>query len=318
MTTQNEAIVEKIRNGISVAENMLVLYESNLPLIKKLIKPYAVYGGEEDCLQESYFGLWEAVRHYETDRNVKFMTFAQYYILSAVRKYLEKCGSTVRIPRHMRQKMACYKKTAQEMEQELGREPADHEIADRIRMPVEVLQELKEQMSGVASLDTPLPGCDDLTLADTLKADFSLEEDAVDKIYAGHSKSELWGIVERFAGGMESVILKEIFVNRKTMAQVARELGLKLEWVRQIKARGLRRLRMGKARRELRRKFDIADSALYRGGYASYDERYFTSIVEHIAVKRMEAEERYMRHVAEVEEMHRNRIQTAQRLHTGG
>lgn len=36
----NEQIVEKIRNGYSVTENMQLLYESNLPLIKRIIKPY--------------------------------------------------------------------------------------------------------------------------------------------------------------------------------------------------------------------------------------------------------------------------------------
>ncbi len=92
------------------------------------------------------------------------------------------------------------------------------------------------------------------------------------------------------------------------MAQVAREQGVALERIRQVKQSGLRRLRRGKARRKLRqKKFDIADSALYRGGYKSYDEHYFTSVVEHITLKRIEAEERYKRHLTEVEKMGRNR-----------
>ena len=117
----NEQIVSEIRNGYSVTDYMQLLYESNLPLIKKFIKPYAAYEPMEDLLQESYFGLWEAVQHYETSANVRFMTYAEYWIRQSVQRYLEKCGSTVRIPSHTRKKIARYKKAVQELEQESGR-----------------------------------------------------------------------------------------------------------------------------------------------------------------------------------------------------
>lgn len=111
----NEEIVSEIRAGRSVSENMQDLYERNLPLIKKTIKPFAAYEPIEDCLQEAYFGLWEAVQHYETSKNVRFMTYAEYWIKQSVQRYLEKCGFTVRIPSHTRQKIARYKKTVQEV-----------------------------------------------------------------------------------------------------------------------------------------------------------------------------------------------------------
>ena len=49
------------------------------------------------------------------------------------------------------------------------------------------------------------------------------------------------------------------------MAQVAREQGLSFDRIRQIKESGLRRLRIGKAKRELLEKFDIAEAGLFRG-----------------------------------------------------
>ena len=57
----NEQLVEKIRNGYSVTDNMQALYQNNLPIIKQIVKPYAVYEPMEDLLQEVYFGLCEAV-----------------------------------------------------------------------------------------------------------------------------------------------------------------------------------------------------------------------------------------------------------------
>ena len=89
-------------------------YESNLPLIKKFIKPYAAFESMEDLLQESYFGLREAVQHYETSVNVRFMTYAEYWIKQSVQRYPEKCGFTIRIPSHTRHKIARYKNGKQD------------------------------------------------------------------------------------------------------------------------------------------------------------------------------------------------------------
>ena len=49
----NEEIVEKIKNGYYVTDNMQLLYERNIPQIKQIIKPYAVYENMEDLLQEA-------------------------------------------------------------------------------------------------------------------------------------------------------------------------------------------------------------------------------------------------------------------------
>jgi len=304
----NEQIVSEIRNGYSVTDNMQLLYESNLPLIKRFLKPYTAYECESDLLQESYFGLWEAVKHYETDKNVQFMTYAEYWIKQSAQRYLEKCGSTVRIPSHTSQKIVRYKKTIQKLEQEQSREPTADEIAAFMRMTIEEVQEIQSYMQGVVSLDTPLTDDNSLTLSDTLQADSDIENDTIDKIYAEHSKNELWGVVERFTGIRENEVIKEYFIKNKNMAQIARESGLSIHRIREIKEKGLRRLRIGKAKRELLQKFDIADSALYNGGLNNYKEHDFVSIVEHTAIKRIEAEERYQKHLADIEEMHRKRL----------
>ena len=303
----NEQIVSEIRNGFSTTNNMQLLYESNLPLIKKFIKPYTAYECEADLLQESYFGLLEAVKRYETDRNVQFMTFAQYWIKQSVQRYLENCGSTVRIPTHTRTKMSRIRKATSQLRQERGREPVPTEIAALLGVSVEEVQEIQGYMQSVISLDTPIAEDNSLTLADTLQADLSVENDTVDKIYSEHSKNELWGIVERYTTTRENDIIKEIFLHGKTMSAVAREQGVTIERVRQTKEKGLRRLRMGKAKRELLEKFDIVESRLYWGGMKNYKE-HGTSIVEYLAIQKLEALERYERHLAEIEERRKERI----------
>lgn len=308
MAHDNETLVEMIRGGFSVSENMQSLYECNLLLIKKFIKPYTTYECEADLLQESYFGLWEAVQHYETSKNVRFMTYAEYWIKQSVQRYLENCGSTIRIPAHTRAKMSRLRRATSQLRQEQGREPTAAQIVALLDVSVEEVQEIQVLMKGVASLDTPISDDNSLALADTLQADFRLENDTVDKIYSEYSINELWGIVERYTAIKENSIIKEIFLYNKSMAQVAREQGLSFDRIRQIKEKGLRRLRIGKARRELLEKFYIAEAGLYRGGLNNYKEHDFTSIVEHLAIKQLDAEERYKQHLVEIEKMHRNRL----------
>ena len=303
----NEQIVSEIRNGFSTTNNMQLLYESNLPLIKKFIKPYTAYECEADLLQESYFGLWEAVQHYETSKNVRFITYARFWVVQSVQRYLENCGSTVRIPTHTRTKMSRIRKATSQLRQERGREPVPTEIAALLGVSVEEVQEIQGYMQSVISLDTPIAEDNSLTLADTLQADLSVENDTVDKIYSEHSKNELWGIVERYTTTRENDIIKEIFLHGKTMSAVAREQGVTIERVRQTKEKGLRRLRMGKAKRELLEKFDIVESRLYWGGMKNYKE-HGTSIVEYLAIQKLEALERYERHLAEIEERRKERI----------
>ena len=135
-----------------------------------------------------------------------------------------------------------------------------------------------------------------MTLSDTIQADFSLEDETIDKMYAEHSKSQLWGIVEHFTSNRENNIIREIFINNRTMAAVAREQGITIERVRQTKEKGLRRLRTGKAKRELLKKFDIVEAGAYRNSMNKLNEHGFASTVEYIALCRAELQAEYEKH----------------------
>lgn len=91
-------------------------------------------------------------------------------------------------------------------------------------------------------------------------------------MYAEHSKSQLWCIVERYTSDRENSIIKEIFINNRTMAAVAREQGITIDRIRQIKEKGLRRLRTDKAKRELLEKFDIVEAGAYRNSMNKFNE----------------------------------------------
>lgn len=288
----NEEIVAKIRNGYSVTENMQKLYNNNLPLIKRYIKKYSAYEPMEDLLQEAYFGLWEAVQHYESVENVLFMSYAKYWIKQAVIRYIENCGSVVRIPSYAIQRMIRYKKIVDKLTQEQGRTPADKEIAEYMKVPLQAVEEIKVYMQGVCSLDIPIGEDNDLTFCDNVQDDFNLENTVIDNLYDEYSKNELWGIVERFTDDRENNIIKSYFLYNKTMPQIAKEYGLTTERIRIIKDTGLRRLKIGRAKKELLEKFDVLDASVYRGGFNNFKNS-GNSIVEYIAIRREQLQHEY-------------------------
>ena len=185
----NEQIVEQIQNGYSVTDNMQLLYENNLPLIKEFIKPYAAYESTEDLLQEAYFGLWEAVQHYEMSGNASFMSYASYWIKQAAMRYIENSGSVIRVPSHKKQKILRYKKTVEKLSQEYRRTPTIQEISDSMNISVSEIQEIKAYMQDVSSLDCPLSNDSESTLSESIQADFSVEDSVIDKMYNEYSKS---------------------------------------------------------------------------------------------------------------------------------
>lgn len=63
------------------------------------------------------------------------------------------------------------------------------------------------------------------------------------------------------------------------MAAIAREQGVTIDRIRQIKEKGLWRLRIGKAKRELLEKFDIAEAGAYRNSMNKFNEHGFMGLL---------------------------------------
>lgn len=304
MTISNEMLVARIRKGISVSENLQALYENNMPYIRSIVKPYSVHEPLEDLMQEAFLGLWQAVNHYDSAENVKFMTtYAPYWIKQSVFRYLQKCGSVVRYPSHTHQKMTLYRKTFERLEQEYSRTPTNEELAAAMKTDIAEVLELKIYTQEIASLDAPLTADNTMCLSDTLQGDSSPENDVVDKIYDEHSKDELWGIVEYFTHERENRAIREYYINNKSLRQIAQEYGLSPEAVRDAKEKGLRRLRIGKAKRLLLEKFDIVDAGIYRNSFNQFNEHGFTSTVEYIALRKAEIQAEYEERKRQIEAM---------------
>ena len=246
----NEELVKRIRDGDSVTECLQVLYERNLPMIKQFIKPYTCYETESDLLQEAFFGIWEACKHYESDENVKFLTYAKYWIRRSVWRYIENCGSLIKTHFNFGQKIT------------------------------------------LISLDAPLPDGESC-LSDTIASDSRPDEEVIGKLYNEQVKNDLSDVLERYTGKQQAHLLQEYYGAGKSLRQIAEENGLSLEEVRRRKRSAINQMRRGEALRELKERLEILDASSYRTSLKGFREHGDSSVVEHIAIGRMEIEQKF-------------------------
>ncbi len=106
----NEELVQQIQQGIDIKGNMEQLYIQNKGLIYATIKRYR-YACQSDynslpiiemdeLMNEAYFGLVKAVENYNPNQGILFMSYAPNWIRQAVKRYLDNCGRTIRVPVH--------------------------------------------------------------------------------------------------------------------------------------------------------------------------------------------------------------------------
>lgn len=292
----NEELVKQIKSGESVNENMEQLYLNNRPLIRQHIKKYLAFDTEEDLMQEAYICLVKAVEKYDADMDIQFMTYCGKCIDTGIKRYLEDTGALIRIPSYLKSKIYRYKKCINQFEMENGRIPTENEIAAITSLSIDEIEIVKQYLYNISSLDSPISDNDSLTLSECVKDDFNLEDAVVDKLIDEAKKNEIWGIVEALTDTRESDVIHNYFLHNKTMPQIANEMGISHQRVREIKEKGLRKLKRPKAKRILQEKYAIHDYKNYHNGVGRFKET-FTSKVEHIVIVRDEIEREYRERV---------------------
>ena len=104
----NEQLVAQIQGGLDVKENMQQLYLQNKGMIYRMVKKYRNIDKMtdiDDLMQQAYLGLVEAVDRYEPEKGVLFLSYATYWIVQSVKRYLEQCGRVMYLPAHTQEKV---------------------------------------------------------------------------------------------------------------------------------------------------------------------------------------------------------------------
>jgi RNA polymerase sigma factor FliA len=198
---------------------------------------------QADLVSYGMFGLIDAIEKFDTDRKIKFETYAITRIKGAI---IDELRSIDWVPRSVRTKARAVEQAYASLEASLGRAPSDAEVASEMAISEGELQQIFGQISyiGIVALDEVISGGaadrgESVTLGDTLAdrgegpmAAFEVEE----------MKQILAGAINRL-GDREKMVLSLYYYENLTLSQIGQVLGVTESRVCQIHTKAIMQLR---------------------------------------------------------------------------
>lgn len=121
-------------------------------LVYGIIQRYTKYFEKDDLYQVGMIGLINAYHNFDSTQGTKFSTYAYYYVLGEVRKYVRESG-LVKVSSDLVRLNQSIEKTSEQMSQRLGREPTTTELSLFLEIDEEKIEEARVAALDVKSLD---------------------------------------------------------------------------------------------------------------------------------------------------------------------
>lgn len=249
--TQRADVLSNIENAQEAREH---LGRANTRLVVSIAKRYMGQGLPfPDLIQEGNVGLMRAVDKYDYTRGNRFSTYATWWIRQAITRALAQKTRTIRIPLHMTERIRQMYRTAQILEQELGRRPTPEEIAEEMDIPAENVRGMMDASQHAIALERPVGDDGDSEFGDFIEdqdtpepgeaAAHHLLQETIEEVLSELTPRQAHILRLRFGlGGGE----------QHTLEEIANKFGLSRERIRQLEKEALRRLRHPRLAHNLR------------------------------------------------------------------
>jgi RNA polymerase primary sigma factor len=225
------------------------LIRANLRFAFSVAKQYQNRGVPlGDLVSEANAGLVRAADKYDPDVGVNFISYAVWWIRQALHSAVQRQSRTVQVPLNRAADLSRVSRAQELLRQRLSREPYEEEIASVADLSLDVTRGLVALLQPTRSLDEPaISGEPGRTLGETLVLDRGEDEDVLPGGIESDSRREAIGRALEVLPPRDRRVLILYFGlegNRPmTLQEIARELGVTRERVRQLRDRALKRLR---------------------------------------------------------------------------
>jgi RNA polymerase primary sigma factor len=238
---EEKKLGERIRQGDKEAVQVLV--KSNLKFVVSYVKKYRGMGlGLLDLIDEGNIGLIEAAKRFDPSRNVRFISYAVWWIRQAIVHALTLYSRIFNIPQKLSDQISQMKKKTAELKAELGRDPTREEVAAAMgisQMDVEDLELLGEKNLSLSDRvnDNDLEVEDKISDAASPSVEYQIIKASVQQ-----QIREILGELDE----KEALVLKLRFGldddRPMTLQEIGSRLKLTRERIRQIEQKAMRKL----------------------------------------------------------------------------
>ena len=244
LTAQQEVdLAHRVQQGDAEAKDMMI--RANLRLVVSMARSYINRGlSFQDLIQEGNIGLMRAVEKYDPDKGFRFSTYATWWIRQSLVRAIADQSRDIRIPVHMTELISRVNKTQRELNQELDREPTPEEIAERLKLPVEKINDVMRYAMDTVSLETPAGDEENSSLGDFIQDDKAISASEV--LNNEYIKEQINEMLSELPPREEQIIRMRFGLDGtgrpKTLEEVGKYCHVTRERIRQIESKALRRM----------------------------------------------------------------------------
>ena len=244
LTAQQEVdLAHRVQQGDAEAKDMMI--RANLRLVVSMARSYINRGlSFQDLIQEGNIGLMRAVEKYDPDKGFRFSTYATWWIRQSLVRAIADQSRDIRIPVHMTELISRVNKTQRELNQELDREPTPEEIAERLKLPVEKINDVMRFAMDTVSLETPAGDEENSSLGDFIQDDKAISASEV--LNNEYIKEQINEMLSELPPREEQIIRMRFGLDGtgrpKTLEEVGKYCHVTRERIRQIESKALRRM----------------------------------------------------------------------------